>query len=94
VAVLPARWDEDGQLALEGEVPALLAAGYRLIGAGRAFVVLQRGNGASTVYASLTCAADELADVVEERGQRGWRVVALCERDGPGPGSLGLVLAR
>jgi hypothetical protein len=81
-------FDADGRAQLPREAQTLLDAGARLLAVGGRLVVLEPGDGRPPTVTSVTCATADVADVVADHAERGFRLVGVVPR---GDGAYGLV---
>jgi hypothetical protein len=84
-------FDADGRAQLPLEAQELLDSGARLAAVGGRLAVLERGDGRPPTVTSVTCAAADVAGVVAEHADRGFRLVGLVPRGDAADGPYGLV---
>ena len=84
-------FDADGRAQLPLEAQELLDSGARLAAVGGRLVVLERGDGRPPTVTSVTCPAADVAGIVAEHADRGFRLVGLVPRGDAADGPYGLV---
>ena len=84
-------FDADGRAQLPLEAQELLDSGARLSAVGGRLVVLERGDGRPPTVTSVTCPVADVAGIVAEHADRGFRLVGLVPRGDAADGPYGLV---